>query len=137
MQQEILFDLVSQNLPLLRSYRYFPSMSDDEADPELLALLAGSLGLVSKTPLTPQIAVLKDAEYIYDNATDVAIDMAGTKHAASTIWGLMEAKGFGTQVWTKHELHPKSKDESTVEFIFLMDLLNFSFWSDSEEQVRH
>lgn len=108
-------------------------MSDDEADPELLALLAQSLGLGPKQPSIPKITVLKDAEYIYDRATDVAIDMCGTKAAASTIWKLMQEKDFSTRDWSKHELHPKSKDESAVDFIFLMDLLNFSFWSDGEE----
>jgi len=33
-------------------------------------------------------------------------------------------------------LHPKAKDESTVNFIFTMDLLNFSFWSELNEDKR-
>ena len=108
-------------------------MSDDEADPELLALLAQSLGLGPKVPEPPRIKVLGDAEFVCDNATDVAIDMQGTKAAATTIWNLMQEKEFSTKDWSKHELHPKAKDEATVNFIFLMDLLNFSFWSEEEE----
>ena len=37
-------------------------MSDDEADPELLALLAHSLGLAPQKPEPPRIEVLDDAE---------------------------------------------------------------------------
>lgn len=109
-------------------------MSDDEADPELLALLAKSLGLTdSNSKRSPVITVLKDAEYIYDNSTDIAIDMRGTKAAAGHIWSSIQDKGYSTRDWSKHELHPKTKDESTVNFIFLMDLLNFSFWPNSED----
>ncbi len=108
-------------------------MSDDEADPELLALLAQSLGLGPKVPQPPKIKVLEDAEFIYDNSTDVAIDMQGTKVAATTVWDLMQEKVYSAKKWSQHELHPKAKDEATVDFIFLMDLLNFSFWSEEEE----
>lgn len=108
-------------------------MSDDEADPELLALLAQSLGLGPKVPEPPKIKVLSDAEFVCDNSTDVAIDMQGTKAAATTIWNLMQEKEFSTKNWSNHELHPKAKDEATVDFIFLMDLLNFSFWSEDDE----
>ncbi|KAL9127690.1 MAG: hypothetical protein Q9217_003489 [Psora testacea] len=104
-------------------------MSDDEPDGDLLDLLRKSLGINGNTtPELPKVRVLEDAEYIYDNATDVALDMRGTKAAASLIWELMDEKGYSTKDWSSHELHPKARDESTVDFIFLMDLLNFSFW---------
>ena len=108
-------------------------MSDDEADPELLALLAQALGLGPKVSRQPKLTVLEDAEFLYDNATDVAVDMRGTKLAAETIWSLVQEKDFSTRAWSQHELHPKAKDEGTVDFIFLMDLLNFSFWSDEKD----
>ena len=106
-------------------------MSDDEADQELLELLRQSLGLKSSSNAGPaDTGVLKDAEYIYNNAVDVAIDSSSTKSAADIIWHLMQSKGHCTKSWTQHELHPKEKNEDTVNFIFTMDLLNFSFWTD-------
>ena len=42
----------------------------------------------------------------------------------------MQEKQYSTKDWSNYELHPKAKDETTVDFIFLMDLLNFCFWSD-------
>ena len=51
--------------------------------------------------------------------------------AAATIYAGMQAKAYSTETWSSHELHPKAKDESTVDFIFTMDLLNFCFWSES------
>ena len=106
-------------------------MSDDEADQELLELLRHTLGLKATAKTGPaDTGVLKDAEYIYDNAIDVAIDSAGTKAAASMIWRLMQEKDYSSKTWSTHQLHPKEKTEETVNFIFTMDLLNFSFWSD-------
>lgn len=109
-------------------------MSDDEIDEDLLELLRKSLGNDGDSaPRPADTGVLKDAEFVYDNSTDVALDMRGTKAAAATIWSLIQEKEYSTRDWSKHELHPKAKDESTVDFIFLMDLINFSFWSDHEE----
>lgn len=112
-------------------------MSDDEADPELLELLRQSLGLGSgSADAPPNTRVLESAEFIYDNSISVSIVSGGTKAAASSIWRMMQEKGFSTKTWSDHELHPKAKDESTINFIFTMDLLNFSFWSVLDEQKR-
>ena len=112
-------------------------MSDDEADPELLELLRQSLGIKPKTNLiSSDTRVLQDAEYIYSNSIDVAIDRNGTVAAAALIWEQMQQRSYSTKTWSEHELHPKAKDESTVNFIFTMDLLNFSFWSELNDEER-
>ncbi|KAF4549122.1 putative queuosine salvage protein [Elsinoe fawcettii] len=112
-------------------------MSDDEADPELLELLRKSLGIKPKSnEITSETKVLRDAEYIYGNAIDVAIDRAGTVNAAELIWEEMQRRSYSTAAWSGHELHPKAKDEATLNFIFTMDLLNFSFWSELPEEKR-
>lgn len=112
-------------------------MSDDEADPELLALLRQSLGLgplSSSAP--PTTGVLKDAEHICDNSIDVAISPPGTKAAAQMIWRMMQERSYSTETWSEHELHPKERDENTINFIFTMNLLNFSFWSELSNEER-
>ncbi|OAP57458.1 hypothetical protein AYL99_08196 [Fonsecaea erecta] len=116
-------------------------MSDDEADPELLALLRQSLGLGGhgQASAPPSTGVLRSAEYIYDNAIDVAISSSGTKKAAEHIYRLMQSKSYSTGTWSTHELHPKlseTGEEETVNFIFTMNLLNFSFWSELPEGER-
>ena len=111
-------------------------MSDDEADPELLELLRQHLQ--AKVPVEEEAdtGVLQGAEFVYDNGIDVAIDMRATKAAADTIYRQMESKSYSTATWSEHELHPKEKDENTVDFIFTMDLLNFSFWSELPDDER-
>lgn len=111
-------------------------MSDDEADPELLALLRQHFQGKLNIEVEPETGVLEGAEYVYDNSIDVAVDMRATKDAAALIYAQMQEKEYSTATWSEHELHPKAKDESTVAFIFIMDLLNFSFWSLLPDEER-
>ncbi|KAJ5811389.1 hypothetical protein N7474_007690 [Penicillium riverlandense] len=117
---------------------YVDSGSDDDADPELLELLRKSLGLGNEPSKgqPPETKVLEGAQYVFDEAIDVALSPQQTKEAAETIWRLMQKKEYSTQTWSEHELHPKTKDESTVDFIFTMDLLNFSFWSEEPDEAK-
>ena len=112
-------------------------MSDDEADPELLELLRQHLhGKLNIQEEDANTGVLEGAKFVYDNGIDVAIDMRATKAAAETIHQKMQEKSYSTATWSDHELHPTAKDESTVSFIFTMDLLNFSFWSELPDDER-
>lgn len=112
-------------------------MSDDEADPELLELLRQHLRGTHLKSTEPETRVLEGAEYVYDNAVDVAIDAQSTKAAAHMIYDQMQQKQYSAKSWAEHELHPKSKNEATAAFIFTMDLLNFSFWSESNDEERY
>ncbi|CAI4217207.1 unnamed protein product [Parascedosporium putredinis] len=111
-------------------------MSDDEVDLELLELLRQHVQGKLKVSDEPETEVLDGAEYIYDNSIDVALDMRACKQAASSIHALMQQKSYSTSTWSEHVLHPKEKDASTLAFIFTMDLLNFSFWSELPEEER-
>jgi len=111
-------------------------MSDDEADPELLELLRQHFQKSTLTPSVPETHVLDGAEYVYNNSIDVALDSQSTKAAAAMIYHQMREKEYSMKTWSSHELHPKTQDESTVAFIFTMDLLNFSFWSEKDDEER-
>lgn len=112
-------------------------MSDDEVDEELLALLRKSLGIANGNVYqAPETKVLESAEHVYNNAIDVALDPQGTKAAASMIWTSMQSKGYSTKAWSRHELHPQTKNAAAVDFIFTMDLLNFCFWSEEAPAER-
>ena len=121
-----------------KDFEQLQAMADEEADPELLELLRQSLGLSKGNDKNapPETGVLASAEYIYNNSIDVALDMAGTKAAAARIRALMSEKQYSTLTWSTHELHPKTRDEAALNFIFTMDLLNFSFWSELTDEDR-
>jgi len=112
-------------------------MSDDEVDTELLDLLRKSLGLgPGDASAPPETRVLADAEFIYNNSIDVALDMRHTKAAAREILRQMKERVYSTKTWREHELHPQAQNEATANFIFTMDLLNFSFWSEKSDEER-
>ena len=113
-----------------------PIMSDDDdVDVELQDLLRQHLGLNPQPTISAQSLVLPNAKFVCDNAIDVAISSSGTKAAAAIIHSLMQAKKFDFKAWSEHELHPKSEDgERAVEFVFVMDLLNFCFWSGNDSE---
>ncbi len=115
-------------------------MSDDEPDLELLALLRQHLRGKLTISDEPETGVLDGAEYVYDNAIDVAIDMRSCKNAAAAIHAQMRQKDYSPATWATHELHPDvfdlGDDAALVAFVFTMDLLNFSFWSEKPEAER-
>jgi hypothetical protein len=111
-------------------------MSDDEADPGLLEFLRQHFQKTNIAAEIPETHVLDGAEYVYDNSIDVALDSQSCRAAAVMIYDQMLKKEYSTKTWSSHDLHPKAKDESTVAFIFTMDLLNFSFWSEKDDEER-
>ncbi len=114
-------------------------MSDDEPDLELLALLRQHLQGKLTLNDEPETGVLEGAEYVYDNSIDVAIDMRSCKNAAAVIHAQMQQKEYSPATWSAHELHPDRRligDEAAVAFVFTMDLLNFSFWSEKPDADR-
>ncbi|KAK6436165.1 hypothetical protein LTR95_007644 [Oleoguttula sp. CCFEE 5521] len=119
-------------------------MSDDEADPELIALLRSHLGLDAQPSahvITSSTGILADAEYIYNNSIDVSISMSGTHSAATELYNQFTSRSYSAKSWNDHPLHPTLGDErwdeeAMVRFIFTMDLLNFSFWSELSAEER-
>lgn len=111
-------------------------MSDSEPDNDLLDFLRDHFAQKSAPAAIPKTNVLEGAEYVYDNSIDVALDSQATIAAAAMIYSQMQKKEYSTKNWASHPFHPQSKDESTVDFIFTMDLLNFSFWSERDDEER-
>ena len=66
--------------------------------------------------------------------------MWGTRSAAMKVYKAMQERNYSTQAWSEQPLHPKlgrDVDEvGLVNFIFTMDLLNFSFWSELDGEHR-
>lgn len=114
-------------------------MSDDEPDHELLELLRQHMQGKLTLNQEPETGVLESAEWVYDNSIDVALDMRSCKNAAAAIYAQMQEKQYSPATWSSHELHPdrwELGDEETVAFVFTMDLLNFSFWSERKDEDR-
>ncbi|OQO05712.1 hypothetical protein B0A48_09805 [Cryoendolithus antarcticus] len=67
--------------------------------------------------------------------------MSGTQSAAAELYTQFTSRSYSAQSWNDHPLHPHLGDEgwdeeAMVRFIFTMDLLNFSFWSELPAKER-
>ncbi|KAJ2157288.1 hypothetical protein GGF46_004614 [Coemansia sp. RSA 552] len=78
-------------------------------------------------------AVLESARFIAENSRDVWVPEDGVKQAASQIMERMKQAKYSTALWKKHTLTPSVADLSAIEWIFVVDALNFSFWPNNPQ----
>lgn len=79
------------------------------------------------------MSVLESAKFISENSENVFVSTQGCKDAGEVIYNSMTNNPYSTETWTSHVLNPKDKSSSTVDWIFTIDTLNFSFWSDYDD----
>lgn len=72
---------------------------------------------------------LKSAEYIMKNPHYVEINHKGIESIANKVWKAWQEGCLGADGYAKHELHPKPDDPNAVEWIFVLDTLNFCLWT--------
>lgn len=84
-------------------------------------------------PLSCNMNVVESAKYIAENSAYVQVVEEKCKHAARSIHSSLIEHPYSTESWSHHPLNPKGKDRSTVDWIFVVDLLNFSFWSNVDD----
>jgi len=82
------------------------------------------------------LQVLPSAHYISHHAHHITLSQTAISSAAQNIYTQMQHSNYTTQTWSSHHLHPQGKNKETVDFIFTMDILNFSFWSTKNETER-
>ncbi|KAJ3322183.1 hypothetical protein HDV06_003243 [Boothiomyces sp. JEL0866] len=82
------------------------------------------------------MSVKESAAYIAANMQHVKINTDQIEIAADQILEKMIELQYDITQWKKHALHPKSLDETSLNWIFVMDLLNFSFWNERSERKR-
>ncbi len=71
----------------------------------------------------------ESAAFIVAHAADVTVDVAAAAELKQSL-----AKHVAERpAWSSHADNPKSKDESTLQWIFVVDTLNFSFWTGRGE----
>ncbi|KAL6050688.1 Queuosine salvage protein [Balamuthia mandrillaris] len=94
----------------------------------------GTLEAPQKKATETASVVLESAEFIAGRAEHVSVPAEGVVSAARKLHEVRKKGRFSLQTWSQHALNPKDKAKATVDWIFLVDTLNFSFWSESEER---
>lgn len=72
------------------------------------------------------------AKLISSNSNDVSIAESGVSSTATLLFESLKNNKYSFKVWKEHNLHPKDMNRDTVDWIFLLDCLNFSFWVDDD-----
>lgn len=70
----------------------------------------------------------ESGKFIASCAKHVSIKSKGVQKVAKLIYPDLTKSLYSVKCWRKHELHPKEWSKATVDWIFLLDTLNFSFW---------
>lgn len=74
----------------------------------------------------------ESAKLISSHSEDVTIDENGVAATASMIFESLKTKKYSFKIWKEHKLHPKEMNRNSVDWIFLLDCLNFSFWVEDD-----
>ncbi|XP_053159785.1 queuosine salvage protein isoform X2 [Hemicordylus capensis] len=75
------------------------------------------------------------AKFIAENSKDVFIEEDGVRKVSEMLFDKVLEKEFSVAGWkSSHELNPQAVSEDAVNWVFLADALNFSFWSEREDQ---
>ena len=74
----------------------------------------------------------ESGSFIASRAKHVSIKEEGVKKVAKRIYPELEKSLYSVKTWRKHELHPKELSKATVNWIFFLDTLNFSFWVEKD-----
>ena len=75
-------------------------------------------------------------KFIADNSTHVTVQKDNMKKVAKEIYEQMKVEKYSMECWKAWPLHPKIMNKETVDWIFVIDSLNFSFWLPGEEQFQ-
>jgi hypothetical protein len=78
--------------------------------------------------------ILESCELVSRSSKAVAINHSNIDRSAVLVLERINAAKYDTKAWKTHILHPKSEDQFSIDYIFLMDLLNFSFWKERSKK---
>lgn len=82
-----------------------------------------------EAPLSPR----ESARFVAENSRDVLVDREGVRRAAELL--LPAAVAWRVEQWKSlHELNPRGADEAALDWVFVVDSLNFSFWAEREDR---
>lgn len=73
----------------------------------------------------------ESGQFISSISKDVFVVESEISIAAEKVCARMKEQKYSFTSWKEWPLHPKAMDESALNWIFVVDTLNFSFWLPS------
>ena len=79
-------------------------------------------------PLSPR----ESAKLIASKSKDVSICQKSVEETSRILFDCFKSKKYSFKIWKSHKLHPSEMMKETVDWIAVLDTLNFSFWTDED-----
>ncbi|ELT95610.1 hypothetical protein CAPTEDRAFT_5356 [Capitella teleta] len=88
--------------------------------------------MASSGVLLPRAA----AKFIAEKSRDVFIEKDGVHTTSAKLLEMLkkDPETLNVSRWNLHVLNPKTANEAAVNWVFVADVLNFSFWSENESK---
>ncbi|KAG9337198.1 hypothetical protein JZ751_029678 [Albula glossodonta] len=84
-----------------------------------------------EAPLPPR----ESGQWVSEHSRDVYIEDAGVRRVAEMLYALRGTEAFTPQGWKKmNPLAPSFDTDLAINWVFVVDTMNFSFWPDREDQ---
>ncbi|KAB5567752.1 hypothetical protein PHYPO_G00236460 [Pangasianodon hypophthalmus] len=82
-------------------------------------------------PLMPR----ESGRYVAERSRDVFVDEEGVKKVAEMLYTLRDSEVFTASGWKMmNPLAPSPDTDEAINWVFVTDTMNFSFWPDREDQ---
>ncbi|CAI5447469.1 unnamed protein product [Caenorhabditis angaria] len=75
----------------------------------------------------------ESAKYVMKHGNLVKINRNGVENVAKQILRAVKDGSIEQVAFAAHKLHPKTADKTAIQWVFLIDTVNFSFWPDEGE----
>ena len=71
---------------------------------------------------------------VAETSKDVKVKQDGVLKVAKVMADAIKIGKYSIKSWKEHEVNPKTMDKAALDWIFVADTLNFSFWSADEKK---
>lgn len=88
--------------------------------------------------MIPALNPRESGEYIVQNADHITVHNEGINKLSNEIFKQIKNGDLRSENFSQNniDLHPTKNDPNAVEWIFLLDTLNFCFWTPGKNLVQ-
>ncbi|VDN26942.1 unnamed protein product [Gongylonema pulchrum] len=81
--------------------------------------------------LNGRLSPRESAKYVVTNSSgQIKLSEEGVQKAARLMLDAIRSGAYSEHSYSAIDVHPQNADRSAVDWIFLVDTINFSFWSE-------
>ncbi|XP_062310238.1 queuosine salvage protein isoform X2 [Osmerus eperlanus] len=87
------------------------------------------------TKLQPPLPPRESGEFVAESSKDVRVEEEGVRRVAEMLYALRDSEELTASAWKKaNPLAPAPTSDQALNWVFVVDTMNFSFWPEQKEQ---